>query len=160
MTRVWPAGLLLVACSSAPLAPSQTIAPSPDLRVTASLTGPSLHPGTTVQLNVQLKNAGSNQLTIPGADRCNPALQVFISGADDGVLWAQPLPACAEPQRPAPLPLSPGEQVSGGQCFTLATAGADASPQCSLLDVPSGTVFVRGSFHGVNLPRLPLSIAR
>lgn len=154
------ASLMLVACSSAPLAPSQTIAPSPNLRLTASLNQPNLHPGNTVQLSVQLKNAGLDQVPIPGVDRCNPALQVFISDANDRIVWAQPLPACAEPQGPLPVSLAPGDQVTGSQCLTLANAAGDASNQCARLELPAGTVFVTGSFHGMSLPRLRLSIGR
>ena len=154
------ATLTLMACSSSPpLAPSQTVSPSPNLRLTASLSQSSLNPGATVQLSVQLKNEGTSQTLIQGAGRCNPALQVFITDSSDRIIWAQPLPLCAEPSQPQG-PLAPGDQVSDSQCFTLAADTGSSPAQCARLDLPSGTVFVGGSFHGMNLPRLALTLAR
>jgi hypothetical protein len=100
------------------------------------------------------------QASIPGDERCNPALQLAIWGAGDAVVWAQGLPLCREPQGPPPIPLAPGSSVSATQCFSLAADPGRPAGYCALLELPPATYRVGGSFHGMTLPRLNLTLAR
>jgi hypothetical protein len=128
--------------------------------LTASLDDARLHRGGRVELTVELRNEGTSRVLVPGAGRCNPALQLAIWGAGGGVVWAQGLPLCLERgEGPAPIRLAPGSSVSAKQCFGLAADTGRPADHCALLDLSSGAYWVGGSFHGMALPRLALVLA-
>jgi hypothetical protein len=129
--------------------------PSPGLRLMASLDKSHLHRGETIELTVELKNVGASPLLVPGADRCNPALQLTIWGSAGRIAWAQGLPLCLERgEGPRPVRLAPGSSLSAQQCFGLAAGPYRPAAHCLLLELPAGTYQLGGSFHGMAMPRL------
>ena len=155
---------LLTASPALPLASGQPeralSTPSPGLRLTTLLDGARLQPGRPLQLKVDLRNEGAGQVPIPGAGRCDPALQLTIWGADGGVAWAQGLPLCQEYGRdPLPIVLAAGGSISATRCLALAVDAARLGGRCALVDLPSGTYQVGGNFHGMTLPRLEITLA-
>jgi hypothetical protein len=155
---------LCAAIPALPLASEQSgpaiSAPSLGLRLTVSVDHSRLDLAHAVQLKVELKNEAAAQALIPGAGRCSPALQLTVWRPGGRVAWAQPLPLCLEynPGTPS-VPLAPGGSISATQCLALAADGGRHRGQCALLDLPSGTYQVGGSFHGMSLPRLDLTLA-
>ena len=135
----------------------EIITPSPGLRLMASLDHARLQPGRSIRLRVELRNEGTGQVLIPQAGRCNPALQLTIWSASDVVAWAQGLPLCLEPHAAPPQRLAPGSSVSAEQCFDLSAHDGTAA-HCALLELPAATYQLGGSFHGMTLPRLNLTL--
>ena len=136
--------------------------PLPGLRLMAGLDYSHLQIGRSVHMKVELKNEGTSQVSIWGSGRCSPALQLAIWGASDTVVWAQGLPLCLELNQHGPpvTPLLPGSLVSATQCFALVADTVDHPTHCILIELPSGTYQVGGSFHGISLPRLGLTVVR
>ena len=164
--RRLPTALVLACLASPPSTlasdhPAREVStPSPGLRLTASLDHSRLQPGRSVQLKVELRNEGTGQAPIAGGGRCNPALQLAIWDASDGVVWAQGLPLCLEPQGHPPILLSSSSSVSATQCFGLAADPGRPGGSCVLLDLPPATYWVGGSFHGMTLPRVKFTLVR
>ena len=159
--------VLFLVCSASPLltltsdlTAQEVSTPFPGLRLAASLDQLRLQPGRNIQLNVELRNERTDRAAIPGGGRCSPALQLAIWGAGDGVVWAQGLPLCLEPQRHSPILLAPGSSVSATQCFSLAADSGRLDRYCVALDLPPATYWVGASFHGMPLPRLKFTLAR
>jgi uncharacterized protein (DUF58 family) len=136
----------------------EIITPSPGLRLIASLDHSRLQAGRSIQLRVELRNEGTGQVLVPRAGRCNPALQLTIWSASDAVAWAQGLPLCLEPHAAPPRRIAPGSSISAEQCFDLAVHAGTAA-HCALLELPAATYQVGGSFYGMTLPRLNLTLA-
>jgi hypothetical protein len=113
-----------------------------------------------LELKVELRNEGAAQVQIPGAGRCDPALQVVIWNAHGGVAWAQGLPLCQEyGQEPPPIIIPAGGSISATRCLALAADADRVGDRCSLLDLPSGIYQVGGNFHGMTLPRSVMTLA-
>jgi hypothetical protein len=134
--------------------------PSPGLRLTVSVDHSRLQPGRPVQLSVELRNEGMAQVLVSGAGRCAPALQLTIWHSGGGVAWAQALRLCQEyGPGPAPITLSPGGSISATRCLALAANVGRSGEQCALLDLPFGAYQVGGTFHGMILRRVEITLS-
>jgi hypothetical protein len=114
--------------------------------------------GRPIELKAELRNEGAAPVQIPGAERCDPALQLTLWDAQGGVAWAQGLPLCQQfGPNPPTIVLAAGSSISVTRCLALA-ADADRFGQCELLGLPSGTYQAGGTFHGMTLPRLEIRL--
>ena len=135
-------------------------APSPGLRLTVAVDHSRLQPNRPVQLSVELRNNGTTQALVPAAGRCAPALQLTIWHSGGGVAWAQALRLCQEyDPGPALVTLPPGGSISATRCLALAADAGRSGEQCALLDLPFGTYQVGGTFHGMTLGRLKITLS-
>jgi hypothetical protein len=109
---------------------------------------------------VELRNDGSAQVLVPAAGRCAPALQLTIWHSGGGVAWAQAPRLCLEySPGQLPVPLPPGGSISATRCLALAAHAGRSGEQCALLDLPFGTYQVGGTFHGMTLGRLEITLS-
>jgi len=131
--------------------------PSSDLFLTETLDHRRLGPNGALHLQVELKNVGSRPVPIPAGGICRPALQVLIKDSYDQIVWAQPLPMCAEIYPPKQQLLYAGQSVVGAFCWQL---GRASSTECAFLDLPSGSYHAAGTFYGFPLPEVAFRVSR
>lgn len=149
--------LRLTAGGSATDGPVQAVShPSPDLLLTATLDHGRVGPNSLLQLQVELKNVGEKPVPLPASGRCQPPLQVTMKDSQGRVVWAQPLPMCAEQFPPRQQLLYPGQSLQGSFCWEL---GRSIPGQCALLQLPAGSYRVSGSFYAQGLPEVPFHIS-
>jgi hypothetical protein len=122
-----------------------------------SLDEDRLNRGGRAQLTIELINAGTESVSLAGADHCNPALQLIIWNKDGGVAWAPGLPLCERRNENAPpTRLAVGKSISAKQCFTFASRSGG---NCAALDLPPGAYEMGGTFYGLTMPSLALTLA-
>ncbi len=138
----------------------QVTHPTPDLELTTSLDHSRLAPGTPLHLSVELKNVGASPVYLAPASGCaNPALLTAIQDAQGHIVWSQPVPQLGcFPQYPSkPVPLFPGQSLSGSFCWQRELTG---STGCAFLDLAAGAYRVSGSFYRRPLPESAFQVTR
>jgi len=58
-----------------------------------------------------------------------------------------------------PAASPPGGSISATRCLALAADAGRSGEQCALLDLPFGTYQVGGTFHGMTLGRLKITLS-
>ncbi len=134
-----------------------TSQPASGLLLIASLDHSRAIRGAISYLRVELRNTGSAEVVIPRGGPCDPALLVAIRDSGGQIVWAQPVPMCAEQFPPPKYVLASGQSVSGTQCFQWGQSATLVS-ECPLVTLWAGTYRLAGSFHHQPLPEVDFLI--
>ena len=135
--------------------------PAANLELTVRLNHGRLIPSRLLTVQVELTNTGTGPVALPPDGVCTTPLRLELLDASGRVVWSQPVPmiACSEQQLPSYRKLAllnPGETRPATSCFEL----AGTPDQCIVLDLPSGSYWVAGTYYGFAIPQAPFRIAR
>lgn len=135
----------------------RTSQPAPGIQLTASLDHSRISAGTSLHLQVELKNTSAAPVAIPQTF-CIVPLRTSIVDAGGRAVWSQPIPmiACAAMYPPRQVLLDPGQSLQATMCWTLGRS--DASDGCSAVDLASGSYRVTGTYEGFAFPELPFDV--
>jgi len=135
--------------------------PAANLELTVQLNHGRLIPGRALTVQVELTNTGTVPIALQPDGVCTTPLRLELLDASGRVVWSQPVPMIACPQQQPPTYgklalLNPGESRPAATCFEL----AGTPDECVVLDLPSGSYWVAGTYYGFALPPAGFRTAR
>jgi hypothetical protein len=138
-----------------------TSRPAANLELTVTLNHGRLISGRPLTVQVELTNTGTEPVALQPDSICTTPLRLELLDASGRVVWSQPVPMIACPQQQPPAYrklalLNPGETRPAATCFEL----AGTPDQCVVVDLPSGSYWVAGTYYGFALPQAAFRIVR